>query len=74
MVFAFTHGFFDEPDLFRIRLGLWSCLWPGVGPGEGAMRLTSDVLSVVLSLARFLVPSPISSRGVFPHVRQEGVG
>ena len=75
MVFTFdSHGFFDGPDLFPIRLGLWSCLWPEVGPGEGAVKLTSDVLSVVLSFARFLVPSPMSSRGVFPHVGQGGVG
>ena len=77
VVFTFgSNGFFDGPDLFPIRLGLWSCLdpWPEVGPGEGAMRVTSDVLSVVSSFARFLVPSPMSSREVFPHVGQGGVG
>jgi len=75
MVFAVdSHGFFDGPDLLPVRLGLWFCLWPGIGSGEGAMRVTSDVLSVVSSFARFLVPSPMSSREVLPHVGQGGVG
>ena len=74
MVFAVdSHGFFDGPDLLPVRLGLWFCLWPGIGPGKGAGRLTSDVLSVVSSFARFLVPSPMSSREVLPHVGQGGV-
>ena len=75
MVFAFDSlGFFDGPDLFPVRLGLWSCLWPGIEPGEGSRRLTSDVLSVVSSFARFFVPSPMSSKGVLPHVEQGGGG
>ena len=75
MVFAFdSHGFFDGPDLLPVRLGLWFCLWLGIGPGEGARRLTSDVLSVVSLFARFLVPRPVSSREVLPHVGQGGVG
>ena len=74
MVFDFdSRGVLDGPDLSPIRLGMWFCLWPGIGSGEGA-RLSSDVLFVVSSCVRFLVPRPTSSREVLPHVGQGGVG
>ena len=75
MVFDFdSHSFLDGPDLLSVRLGLWLCRWPGIGSAEGAKRLPSDVLSVVSSFARFFVPSPMSLKGVLPHVGQGGVG
>ena len=75
MVFDFdSHGFLDGPDLGPNRLGLWFCRWPGIGPGAGARGLTSDALLVVSTCVRFLVPRPMSSREVLPHVGQGGVG
>ena len=58
MVFDFgSRGFLGGPDLSPIRLGMWFWLSPGNESGEGA-RLTTDVLFIVSSCARFLVPHP----------------